>query len=138
MFLDSGFMKTIDILQRTMSTSVLRQEVIADNVANADTPHFKRREVAFESELNRALKSYDPEPFPAALTNRMHIPFYRPKNYREVKPFVHLEYATSYRNDGNNVDIEKEMVDARENALRYMAMAQMTNGKLRLLSIVLR
>ena len=68
----------------------------------------------------------------------MHIPFYRPKNYREVKPFVHLEYATSYRNDGNNVDIEKEMVDARENALRYMAMAQMTNGKLRLLSIVLR
>ncbi len=138
MFLDSGFMKTIDILQRTMSTSVLRQEVIADNVANADTPHFKRREVAFESELTRALKSYDPEPFPAALTNRMHIPFYRPKNYREVKPFVHLDYATSYRNDGNNVDIEKEMVDARENALRYMAMAQLTNDKLRLLSIVLR
>jgi flagellar basal-body rod protein FlgB len=138
MFLDSGFMKTIDILHRTMSTSVLRQEVIADNVANADTPHFKRREVAFESELVRALNSYDPEPFPAALTNKRHIPFYRPKNYREVKPFVHLDYATSYRNDGNNVDIEKEMVDARENTLRYMAMAQRTNDKLRLLSIVIR
>ncbi len=138
MFLDSGFMKTIDILQRTMSTSVLRQEVIADNVANADTPHFKRREVAFESELTRALSSYDPEPFPAALTNSKHIPFYRPKNYREVNPVVHLDYATSYRNDGNNVDIEKEMVDARENSLRYMAMAQRTNGKLRLLSIVIR
>jgi len=138
MFLDSGFMKTVDILQRTMSTSVLRQEVIADNVANADTPHFKRREVAFESELTRVLNSYDPEPFPAALTNRKHIPFYRPKSYREVNPFVHLDYATSYRNDGNNVDIEKEMVDARENALRYIAMAQRTNDKLRLLSIVLR
>ena len=74
MFLDSGFMKTVDILQRTMSTSVLRQEVIADNVANADTPHFKRREVAFESELTRALNSYDPEPFPAALTNRKRSP----------------------------------------------------------------
>lgn len=138
MFLDSGFMKTVDILQRTMSTSVLRQEIIADNVANADTPHFKRREVAFESELTRALNSYDPEPFPAALTNRKHIPFYRPKNYSEVNPLVHLDYATSYRNDGNNVDIEKEMVDARENSLRYMAMAQRTNDKLRLLSIVLR
>jgi flagellar basal-body rod protein FlgB len=121
-----------------MSNSVLRHEVIADNVANADTPHFKRREVAFESELTRVLKSYDPEPFPAALTNRKHIPFYRPKNYREVKPIVHLDYATSYRNDGNNVDIEKEMVDARENSLRYMAMAQRTSDKLRLLSIVLR
>lgn len=138
MFLDSGFMRTQDLLQRTMSVSLLRQEVNADNIANADTPHFKRREVAFESELFRALKSYDPHPFPAALTDKRHIPFYKPKNYREVKPVVHLDYATSYRNDGNNVDIEKEMVDAKENALRYMAMAQRVNNSFQLLSIVLR
>jgi flagellar basal-body rod protein FlgB len=138
MFLDSGFMKTQDILQRSLSVSLLRQEVIADNIANADTPHFKRSEIAFESELHRALSSYDPNPFPAALTNKRHIPFYRPRDYREVKPIVYLDYTTSYRNDGNNVDIEKEMVDARENTLRYMAMAQRTSDNFRLLSIVLR
>ena len=138
MFLDSGFMRTQDILQRTMSASLLRQEVIADNIANADTPHFKRSDIAFESELWRALKSYDPHPFPAALTHKRHIPFYRPKDYRQVNPVVHLDYTTSYRNDGNNVDIEKEMVDAKETTLRYMAMAQRISDNFRLLSIVIR
>jgi len=138
MFLDSGFMRTQDILQRTMSASLLRQEVIADNIANVDTPHFKRSDIAFESELWRALKSYDPHPFPAALTHKRHISFYRPKDYRQVKPVVHLDYTTSYRNDGNNVDIEKEMVDAKETTLRYMAMAQRISDNFRLLSIVIR
>ena len=138
MFLDSSFMQTQDLLQRSMSTSLIRQEVIADNIANADTPHFKRSEVTFESELWRALRSYDPNPFPAALTNKRHIPFYRPRDYRQIKPIVYLDYSTSYRNDGNNVDIEKEMVDSRENTLRYMAMAQRVGDNFRLLSIVLR
>jgi len=138
MFLDSDFMRTQDILQRAMSAAVVRQEVIADNIANADTPHFKRSEVAFESELTSALSGYDPRPFPEALTNKRHIPFYRPKDYRQVKPIVYLDYTTSYRNDGNNVDIEKEMVDAKENALRYMAMAQRVSDNFKLISIVLR
>jgi len=138
MFLDSRFMQTQDILQRSMSVSSLRQEVIANNIANADTPHFKRSEVAFESELGRVLGGFDPRPFPEALTHRRHIPFYRPRDYREVKPIVYLDYATTQRNDGNNVDVEKEMVDARENALRYQAMAQRVGDGFRLLDIVMR
>jgi len=138
MFLDSGFMQTQDIMQRAMSASLIRQEVIADNIANADTPHFKRREVAFESELFRALNSEDPDPFPAAVTHPRHILFSQPVDYREVKPIVYLDYSTTYRNDGNNVDIEKEMVDARENALRYMAMSQRVGDNFRLLEIVMR
>ena len=138
MFLESGFMRTQDILHRAMSVSTIRQEVIADNIANADTPHFKRREVAFESELGRALRSYDPNPFPAALTNSRHIPFHRPKGYEEVKPIVYLDYVTTYRNDGNNVDIDREMVDARRNALMYTAMARRVSNNYQLLSMVLR
>jgi len=138
MFLDSGFMRTQDILSRSMSVALLRQEVIADNIANVDTPHFKRSEVTFESELARVLSSSDPRPFPETLSNERHIPFYRPRDYREVKPIIYLDYSTSYKNDGNNVDIEKEMVDAKENALRYIAMAQRVNDNFKLLSIVLR
>ena len=138
MFLDSGFMMTQDILHRTMSAATIRQEVIADNIANADTPHFKRREVTFESELKRALRSYDPNPFPAAVTHERHIPFYRIRDYREVKPIAYLDYATSYRNDGNNVDIDREMVDARRNALQYTAMARRVSDNFQLLNMVLR
>ncbi|RKY03737.1 MAG: flagellar basal body rod protein FlgB [Spirochaetes bacterium] len=138
MFLDSDFMRTQDILQRSMSASLIRQEVIANNIANADTPNFKRSDVAFESELARALSSYDPRPFPEAITDKRHIPFFRLRDYREIKPIVYVDYTTTYRNDGNNVDIEKEMVDAKENALRYTAMAQRVSDNFKLLSIVMK
>jgi len=138
MFLDSDFMRTQDILQRSMSASLIRQEVIANNIANADTPHFKRSEVAFESELARALDGYNSRAFPEAATNSRHIPFYRSKDYREVKPIISVDYVTTYRNDGNNVDIEKEMVDTKENALRYMAMAQRVSDNFKTLSIVMK
>lgn len=55
-----------------------------------------------------------------------------------MKPIVYLDYTTSYRNDGNNVDVEKEMVDARENALRYTAMAQRVGDNYRTLAMLLR
>ena len=138
MFLDSGFMKTQDILHRAMSASVIRQEVISDNIANADTPHFKRRDVAFESELSRVLTPGGRGEVTASLTHSKHIPFYRPKDYRDVTPIVYLDYTTTYRNDGNNVDIEKEMVDARENALRYMAMSRRVSDNFSLLASVMR
>lgn len=138
MFLDSDFMRTQDILQRSMSASLIRQEVIANNIANADTPNFKRSDVAFESELARALSSCDPRPFPEAITDKRHIPFFRLRDYREIKPIVYVDYTTTYRNDGNNVDIEKEMVDAKENALRYTAMAQRVSDNFKLLSIVMK
>jgi flagellar basal-body rod protein FlgB len=138
MFLDSGFMKMQDVLHRAMSASVIRQEVIADNIANADTPHFKRRDVAFESELNRALSPDRSGMFRASLTHSRHIPFNRPRDYREVTPIVYLDYTTTYRNDGNNVDIEKEMVDARENTLRYIAMSRRVSDNFSLLASVMR
>lgn len=138
MLLESGFMQVQDILQRTMSAALIKQEVIADNIANVDTPHFKRSEVTFESELNRALGSYDPDPFLETLTHKKHIPFLKPKDYREVKPIIYLDYITTYRNDGNNVDIEKEMVDAKINTMRYVAMASRVNENFKLLSMVMR
>lgn len=138
MFLDSGFMKTQGLLHRAMSASVVRQEVIADNIANADTPHFKRRDVAFESELQRVLIPHRGGTLQASLTHSRHIPFSRPKDYREVTPIVYLDYTTTYRNDGNNVDIEKEMVDARENTLRYMAMSRRVSDNFSLLASVMR
>jgi len=138
MFLDSGFMKTQGLLQRAMSASVIRQEVIADNIANVDTPHFKRRDVAFESELNRVLVPPRTGALQASLTHSRHIPFHRPRDYHEVTPIVYLDYTTTYRNDGNNVDIEKEMVDARENTLRYMAMSRRVSDNFSLLASVMR
>jgi len=56
------FGKTIDLLQRSMDVSSLRQQVIGNNIANADVPNFKRSEINFESSLKRALESEQSRP----------------------------------------------------------------------------
>ena len=75
MFFTGSFGKHLDILQRTMNVATLRGDVIANNIANSDTPGFKRSMVNFESELTRALRSENVRPFPALLTDPRHIAF---------------------------------------------------------------
>jgi flagellar basal-body rod protein FlgB len=87
MFDQTGFGRQIDILQRTMDASLLRQNVIANNIANVNTPNFKRGQVNFESRLAHALASERREPrFREALTDEAHIPFHETLDYRDVRP----------------------------------------------------
>ena len=55
MFVENGFGRNLDIMHRLMDTAVLRHNVIANNMANSETPNFKRSEVNFEKELKRRL-----------------------------------------------------------------------------------
>ena len=49
------------------------------------------------------------------LSQTQDIPFFVERDIKSVQPRINLDYSTSMRNDGNNVDIEKEMVDAAKN-----------------------
>ena len=119
MFLDSSFGKNLDILHRTMDASLYRRSVISDNIANADTPNFKRSVVNFESELKRALDSEGKTGMNAAMTDSKHISFNKVQDWREVKPRKVLDYLTKSDNNGNNVDAEEEMMLAMQNQLQY-------------------
>lgn len=130
--------RTQFMLERGMDASLLRQNVIADNIANADTPYFKRSDVTFESQLKRAIDSHKNRPYPAKLTNARHIPFYQPMDYRQVRAKIQTENGSNFRNDKNNVDVEKEMVDAAKNALRYKAMAERLNRNYKKLLFLVR
>ena len=133
-----SFTKTQFLLERAMDASLLRRSVIADNIANVDTPHFKRGEVTFESQLKRALDSEKKDVMPAKLTHKMHIPFKDPIDYRGVRSRIHIEHDTNYRNDKSNVDIEKEIVDATKNMLMYNAMAQRIGSSYRNIMMLTR
>jgi len=139
MFLNSQIMKTNYLLQKAMDTCVLRHQVIADNIANADTPGFKRSRVTFEAQLKRALESeeYVKNCPKAYMTNKKHIPFAKPLDYRKVQPKINVDYDTTYKNDKNNVDIEKEVSDAVQNTLRYKALAERIKGNFKMLNSVL-
>jgi flagellar basal-body rod protein FlgB len=117
---------------------MIRHNVIADNIANADTPNFKRAEVNFESELKRALDSEKVPKYPTKMTHPKHIPFEEVIDYRKVKPRITIDYDTFYRNDKNGVDIDKEMVDFTKNAMRYNLLIEMYNRNIRKLEMVMR
>ena len=139
MFLGNTFGKTVDILQRTMDVSVLRQRVIANNIANADTPNFKASYVDFESQLGAALRSeQNRSDFHPMLTNKRDIPFFQPIDYRTVRPRTFLDWQTTVKNDGNNVDIEQQGTLQLDNQLAYTLMAQSVRDMFANVNIVLR
>lgn len=135
----SGFGRQIDILQRTMDTSMLRQNVIANNIANANTPNFKRQEVNFESRLAYALQSERQEPrFQEALTHERHMSFHETLDYRDVRPRRVTDFTTTAKNNGNNVDIEVESMNQLNNQLAYQMMTRSVADAFQRVNLVLR
>ena len=139
MFLNNSFGKTLDVLHRSMDVTMLRQDVIANNIANADTPNFKRSYVNFESQLKAALESENqPQPMQAAMTRERHIPFHRPVDYRSVEPQTRLDYLTTTDNNGNNVDIEVESMEYLNSQLLYTLMTNAVSQQFQRVNMVVR
>ncbi len=119
------FAKTIDLLHRAMDANTVRRQVIANNLANADVPNFKRTDVNFESALKKALESENKRPvMELNMTHPKHFPNYKERDYRDVQIRRVLDYTTAYNNNGNNVDPEKEFMLATENQMSYTLFAQ--------------
>ncbi len=139
MFANNSFGRTLDILHRSMDVAALRQNVIANNIANADTPNFKRSSVNFESQLKAALESERaPRPLQARMTRERHVPFTQPVDYRTVRPQRRLDYLTTTDNNGNNVDIEVESMNYLNNQLLYTLMTDTVNQQFQRLNLVIR
>ena len=117
------FGKTLGILERSMEVASLRRDVIANNLANASTPNFKRSQVSFEAELGRALASEQEPVIPIKKTNHRHIDPFQAKDYKNVRPRRTLDYLSQSDNNGNNVDYDQEVGDALKNQMRYESMA---------------
>jgi flagellar basal-body rod protein FlgB len=138
MMFQGSFSKTVDLLKRGLDVSVLRRNVIANNIANAETPNFKRTVVNFEASLKRALNSEKVRPPRQFISDERHIPFFKPLDYRKVQPRLVLDYLTTSKNNGNNVDIEEEGMLALQNQLLYQTMAAAIASEYNRVNLVLR
>ena len=136
--MNNSFGKSVDILHRTMDAATLRQQILANNISNADTPNFKRSSLNFEAELKRALDSESAHKPQAALTHEKHISFERTQNYKDVRPTRFLDYLTQTDNNGNNVDAEQESMLLLQNQLRYDLLTRSVSNQFTQLNIVLR
>ncbi len=133
-------MKTFNLLEKGLAASSVRRNVIANNIANADVPGFKRSEVSFEAEIKRALESEKraAEATPLKTTHPAHTALPSVKDYRSVKARIHTDYSSSMRNDGNNVDIEHEVSALNRNQMHYSIMVDRIGGSLRLMNQLIR
>jgi len=115
------------LLEKGLDAAALRQRVIANNVANVDTPMFKRSDVSFEDLLNQQLGAQ--APLQGLRTDPRHIPI-GPQN-QFPSPVIVTDTQSVMNNNLNNVDIDYEMASMAANQLRYNVMVQEISSELK-------
>ena len=108
-------------LERSMDATALRSQLIAHNLANVNTPNYKRVDLDFASVLADATATNDAA-LPMTRTDARHLS--ATADDGTASQFqVTREWRTAAREDGNNVDVEFEMARDAENTLHFQALA---------------
>jgi flagellar basal-body rod protein FlgB len=129
--------RQVDTLARGLDASWLRQEVIAQNIANANTPYYKSQRVEFEDALASALASEE-SAFATRRTRGRHIAFDGAADPRDITPSVVTNDHYTMRMDENNVDIDQENVELAKNTIKYDMLTVKVNAELARLKMVIR
>ncbi|MBR6642416.1 MAG: flagellar basal body rod protein FlgB [Lachnospiraceae bacterium] len=121
----------INVLNKAAGASWTKNEIIANNIANVDTPDYKRRDLNFESLLSEALS--DNSTYTKNMDKKV-----ANINLASLKPRIYTEYSNlSYRYDGNNVDIDTEQAYLADNQIKYYTLLDsMTHEFNRLKSVL--
>ena len=112
-----------NILKTALDATYLRDKVISQNVANVDTPGYKKKSVAFEEQLQKALDSHK-------RSSQINLSTLKPQVIQPMN-------GMSYRMDQNNVDIDVETVEQTKNYLRYQALVDQVTYDMRRFKTVL-
>jgi flagellar basal-body rod protein FlgB len=121
--------RTIQLTQQALAASWLRHQVIANNIANANTPEFQGSSVQFESLLSAALAREEEVTLRGRTAHPRHIPFPERVDVTTVRPRV-VPNEGVMRVDGNTVDPEQEMALLAANQLWYSGLVRSINDQL--------
>ena len=95
------------VLAKALDASALRHRAIANNLANVETPGYTRQDVSFEDQLGSALNQPDSE-----------------DTVQQLQPNLISDSNEPVRENGNNVDVDKEMAKLAENTIQYESVLQ--------------
>jgi flagellar basal-body rod protein FlgB len=113
---------TFQSLDLALGAAGKRQEVLANNLANVNTPGYKRLDVEFDGMLAKAVDA-------ARAGDRSALD--------AMRPGISTDDQVAVRADGNSVDVDQEMAFLAENNVRYNALVQLTQKKLEGLKYVI-
>ena len=125
---------TIDIGSRAIAAAALRHEVLSNNIANVNTPYFKRSHVRFEDLLKQELGLGNDPLMKVVRTHDRHFPI---PFHGKARAVIEQDDRTNMRLDGNNVDIDVEMAEVSKNQLYYSAVATALGGHISKLKSVI-
>ncbi len=137
----NSFSRDVDLLHRALDVSSLRYQVSANNLANSEVPNFKRSSVTFESELTRAIEREKNagEEFTMLTSDPRHVQSTKAAaSYQEVTPKTTLDYTSTSKANGNNVDAEEEAMLILKTQLQYQLLTQMENFEFSQVKTVLK
>ena len=111
--LASGVYDYINVLGKAADGAWARNEALSNNLANINTPGYKRQDVSFETELRHALKASRYKSLDAKVADaNKHLDRLEPRVYTDIPNW-------SYRMDKNNVDVDTENVELASNQIKY-------------------
>lgn len=106
---------SLPVLEKGLNAYALREKVISLNIANVNTPGYKKKQVVFEEKLQEAIN----KALPGFQTHPRHIPIGR-NNSALPEVEIETDNSNDLASGVNNVSVEEEMVDLVKNQIRYM------------------
>lgn len=139
--------RTIEITKLGMDGLLDRQHAISSNIANVMTPDYQRKEVAFESQLSEIIEKEDLKdyikgqnsieykpPMVDVFTGDVHTfrtptmqekAYLKSNTFDQFRPQVITDIYSGVNSSGNNVELEKEMMDLSKTGTRYMVLSNL-------------
>lgn len=121
------FDKTTSALGTALNMRLMKQNLISSNIANAETPGYHAKKMDFEQALARAL---DIDGLRGMSTSSAEHFSIGGGGTAKIRPDIYENPEGAINNDGNTVDLEKEMSALTENSIMYKAALQLINKKL--------
>jgi len=122
---------TIQTLEKSLAYSTAKNRIIADNIANVDTPNYKAKKVVFKNVLASTMDK-------TIQNKRTHSKHFSFRNMVDQSYVVRENTNTMYNHNGNNVDIDQEMAELAKNQIYYQAVVDRLNGKFSIIEKVIR
>lgn len=120
----------INVLDKAADASWTREGLIANNIANADTPGYKRQDIDFQAALEKELSHYKYTSLDKKINNA---------DLGKLNPEIYTDAAHySYRLDGNNVDIDTEQVELASEQIKYQALTTSITSEFERLRMVMQ
>ena len=115
-----GIKQNLKMLGAALSLRAKRNEILASNIANAATPHYKARDINFDTEIKKYQNSG-----PIKITDDQHIPVMRPASPGQVQYRKNINPSL----DGNTVELAVEQLQFAENSMKYQSTLSFLSGK---------